>query len=189
MIGAKLGILFYCIHETFHFGGSEACLANLKIFRGDWYSPNGGVSRRLGLTLHPHWIRSIAHQPIEEFAKEGRRRHSRQCFVYADAIWRKEPVTAGGGYLEPLLDSYEENNLKPIRFNWSRLLILGRVQQVAMQLRSLSKRRHHEDRGQTLWAILLRFSHHHRSTQKGRKKGEVEQILAPVFHLHKVSPC
>lgn len=36
-----------------------------------------------------------------------------------------------GGYLEPLLDSYEENNLKPMRFNWSRLLILGRVQQVA----------------------------------------------------------
>lgn len=36
-----------------------------------------------------------------------------------------------GGYLEPLLDSYEDNNLKPMRFNWSRLLILGRVQQVA----------------------------------------------------------
>lgn len=32
MIGAKLGILFYSIHETFHLGGSEAGLANLNIF-------------------------------------------------------------------------------------------------------------------------------------------------------------
>lgn len=59
----------------------------------------------------------------------------------------------------------------------------------SMQLRSLSKRRHHEDRGQTRWASLPRFSHRHRSTQKERKKGEVEQILTPVIPLHKVSPC
>lgn len=105
------------------------------------------------------------------------------------AIWRKEPVTAGGGLSRTSPWFIWRQQLKAHAFQLEQTANIRPGTAGSMQLRSLSKRRHHEDRGQTRWASLPRFSHHHRSTQKERKKGEVEQILTPVIPLHKVSPC